>query len=191
MAFFTEEQIGKLGCDAYAYAQASSSLIKIREDTGAQLGSSAFISLTTASAVNFCFALELQLKLILIKTSEALERQDWKKHKLYEIYELLSEKTQKDLDDIRAKITPAGTLPLFVTSHIYSKEKPNLPKYGTELKTFGDLLKRLDELDFDYTKARYSWEKYSSKEWFHALEFKLLAKLYDGITRYTNSLATP
>ncbi len=185
---FTEEQLVKLSCDAYAYAQASSSLIKAREDSGAKLGSTAFISLTTASAVNFCFALELQLKLILIKTRKDLEQQDWKKHKLYEIYELLPEEAQKDLDAIKMQVTPAGTSQLFVTSHIYSEEQPEPRKYGTDLKTFGDLLQLLDELGFDYTKARYSWEDYSSKEWFHALEFGLMAKLYDEISEYTNDL---
>ena len=185
MSSFTKEQLTKLECDAYAYAQAFLSLIKIREDKRAHPGSTAFTSLTTAAAVNFCFAMELQLKLILIRTCNDLEQQNWRVHELYEIYELLSTNVQGHLDNIKKKVMRPGRS--IIMCYVHSRNHPQVPEDTLEVKTFGDLMKFLDSCGFAYTKARYSWIEYSHKDWFYVLEAELLVNLYDEITRYTNN----
>lgn len=94
---FTQEQITKLACDAFAFTEAARLTNDHRNSIGAQPGSTAHYSLGTAIVVNVGLSLELYLKLIHYKLRTPVSEEGIHGHNLTALHSLLNPSIQSSL----------------------------------------------------------------------------------------------
>ena len=86
---YTNEQITKLDCDAFAFAESAKLTGQRRDSMGALHGSTIHNSLTTAMLVNMGLSLELRLKLVHCKLATPIAPTKLYTHNLAKLYDLL------------------------------------------------------------------------------------------------------
>ena len=93
-----QEQLTKLSCDAYAFAKAAQLVDNCWASTEAQPTSTAQVSFKTAIMVTPGLAVELNLKLIHHRLQTQIPNRDLHTHQLVEIFDLLDETLQAELE---------------------------------------------------------------------------------------------
>ena len=183
-----QEQLTKLGCDAYAFAKAAELVDNYRASIGAQPVSTAHVSLKTAMMVNAGLALELGLKLIHHRLGTQVSSRDLRTHQLVEIFDLLDGTVQSELEDAYSNAIAEWAADEGKTTgvaYITSASVPDKPEPNPG-STLRQVLANLD--DTTLFLRRYSFETYSRTRWWIEYEVAFLMKVYSILGRYGDSL---
>ena len=181
----TKEQFAKLECDAHAFLEVELLARKHLNEIQPSPMSTAYISLATTIMTNLGMGFELKLKALHYKATGFIPCT----HKFVKIYDSLDEGSIKTrLTEIYReclKDTPDRSI---VMAYVFSKTQPS-PLPSRQVRDFREFLSYLDEIGL-YNR-RYSFEEFSSREWWTEIRPTFLAQLINRITEFINSLPEP
>ena len=183
--FLTKEQFTKLECDAHAFLEVERLTRKHMNEVQPPLMSPKYISLATTIMTNLGMGFELKLKAIHYKATGFIP---WE-HEFVKIYDSLDAGGVKArLAEIYKECLEATPDKSIVNTYKRSKEQPS-PIPSPQIRDFREFLSYLDEIGL--YNQRYSFEDFSSREWWKEIQPAFLTQLINRITEFTNSLPEP
>ena len=188
--FYTNEQITKLDCDAHVFLEVARLAANHRDKKRAVPGSTAYTSITTAMMTNLGLALELRLKVLHARVKSPIPYT----HELVQLYDKLGESVRSKLTGIyeqflkdwESEEDETDIFRAYVTAK-ETEEEPSQQPQLSSIETLRGLLSYLDDIGL-YSR-RYSFENYSSHEWWLTAELEFFSLLLSRLTEYTNELA--
>ena len=173
---FTAEQITKLECDSRGFLEASNFAANYIIQSKAVPTSTVHTSMTTVMLTNLGLGFELKLKALFARLGIHIP----KTHILADLFQNLPKQIKSELE----RIFISGPSYEFI-AHMRSNDKPNRPP-SNPITSFRDFLAYLDEIGL-YNR-RYSFETYSSQDWWIEIEPKSIFALMNRITEFSNGL---
>ncbi len=174
---YTSEQVTKLECDSHGFLEASKFAADYIEREKAKPLSTIRTSMETVMLTNLGLAFELKLKALHVKSNGSI----LKTHSLTKLFHKLPLRIRSELERIYT------TVPVFeFTAYRLAKQKPD-PPHSQHFDNLSGFLAYLDKIGL-YDR-RYSFEGYSTSEWWIEITPEAMFNFMGKITEFSNGLA--
>lgn len=179
----TKEQFTKLGCDSHAFFEAAV-VLESELVSKAHPASTAGRSRATVMMVNFGMGLELKLKSLYYWNNPKHDQG----HSFVSLYDNLDRGMKDNLIRLYQEWLSELKNPHTVAAiYKYSKVKPD--QILTKYHKLRGLLEFLD--DQGLYSRRYSFEKFSSRNWWGVISPKAFSGFVNKVTKFTKTLEEP